>query len=311
MASGLVALLDDVAGIAKIAAASLDDVTAAAGKAGSKAVGVVVDDTAVTPGYAMGFTPDRELPIVVKIAIGSLRNKFFFLLPGALLLSAFAPWAITPILMTGGAYLAFEATEKIIEALAHHDTADEPQELALSAKELENQKVSGAIRTDLILSGEIVAISLADVASQPLAIQAAALALVGLGITIGVYGVVGLIVKMDDIGLHLAGRKARASQAFGRFLVKAMPKTMEALTVIGTAAMLWVGGGIIVHGLEHFHLTPIPRWVEALSHAAGAAPGVGPLAGWLAMAAGSAVVGAAVGALIVGVLHLIPRRKPH
>lgn len=311
MASGLVALLDDVAGIAKIAAASLDDVTAAAGKAGSKAVGVVVDDTAVTPGYAMGFTPDRELPIVLKIAIGSLRNKFLFLLPGALLLSAFAPWAITPILMVGGAYLAFEATEKIIEALFHRDKAGETQQLALSARELEDQKVSGAIRTDLILSGEIMAIALADVADKSLGIQAAALALVGLGITVVVYGVVGLIVKMDDIGLALANRKARVSQAVGRFLVKAMPSTMSALTIVGTAAMLWVGGGIIVHGLEKFHLTPIPQWVERLSHWAGAVPAIGPVTGWLAMAIGSAVVSAAVGGIIVGVLHLIPSKKAH
>ena len=209
MASGLVALLDDVAGIAKIAAASLDDIAGAAGKAGTKAVGVVVDDTAVTPGYAMGFTPDRELPIVLKIAIGSLRNKLIFLLPGALLLSAFAPWAVTPLLMMGGAYLCFEATEKIIEAFNPHDDGDATDELALSAVELEKQKVSGAIRTDLILSAEIMAIALADVADRSLGVQAAALALVGVTITILVYGVVALIVKMDDIGLHLAKRKAR------------------------------------------------------------------------------------------------------
>ena len=171
MASGLFALLDDVAGIAKIAAASIDDVAGAAGKAGAKAAGVVVDDTAVTPGYAMGFTPDRELPIVMKIAIGSLRNKLVFLLPGALLLSAFAPWGITPLLMLGGSYLCFEAAEKIIEAVSGHDETDEPHELALSAKELEKQKVDGAIRTDFILSGEIMAISMATVADRALAVQ--------------------------------------------------------------------------------------------------------------------------------------------
>jgi predicted DNA repair protein MutK len=311
MASGLVALLDDVAGIAKIAAASLDDVTAAAGKAGSKAVGVVVDDTAVTPGYAMGFTPDRELPIVLKIAIGSLRNKILFLLPGALLLSAFAPWAVTPLLMMGGAYLCFEATEKIIEAVNPHDKHDVVEELALSATELEKQKVSGAIRTDLILSAEIMAIALADVADRPMPIQAAALAMVGVAITILVYGVVGLIVKMDDIGLHLAKRKTRALAALGRAMVKAMPVIMKWLTVIGTAAMLWVGGGIIVHGLEHFHLTPIPLWVEGLSHRAALIPSIGGLAGWLTFAVGSAIVGFIVGAVIAGVIHLLPKRRPH
>jgi predicted DNA repair protein MutK len=310
MPSGLAALLDDIAGITKLAAASLDDVGAAAGKAGTKAVGVVVDDTAVTPGYAMGFTPDRELPIVWKIAMGSFRNSFLFLLPGALLLSAFAPWAVTPILMVGGAYLCFEATEKIIEAFAHHEIAgEEVEDLALSSAELEAQKVGGAIRTDLILSGEIMAIALADVADKPLAIQAGALAVIGLGLTVAVYGVVALIVKMDDIGLHLAQRANPGARALGRGLVKAMPVTMEALTVIGTAAMLWVGGGIIVHGLEHFHLTPVPHWVEGFSHWAGAVPGVGAVTGWAAMAAGSAVVGLIIGGAIVGVLHLIPRKK--
>lgn len=312
MPSGLVALLDDVAGIAKLAAASLDDVTAAAGKAGTKAVGVVVDDAAVTPGYAMGFTPDRELPIVFKIALGSLRNKFLFLLPGALLLSAFAPWAVTPILMLGGAYLAFEATEKIIEAFGAHDAADEVDELALSSAELEKQKVSGAIRTDLILSAEIMAIALSDVADQPLAIQAGALAVVGLALTIAVYGVVGLIVKMDDIGLHLAGRKLAATRALGRGLVKAMPVVMRFLTVVGTAAMLWVGGGILVHGLEHFGLTAVPHLVEGLSHWAGAVPAIGPVTGWAAMALGSAVVGFVVGGVIAVVVHFIPRKaKAH
>jgi len=309
MPSGLAALLDDVAGITKIAAASLDDVTGAAGKAGSKAVGVVVDDAAVTPGYAIGFTPDRELPIVWKIAMGSLRNKFFYLLPGALLLSAFAPWAVTPILMVGGAYLCFEAAEKVLEAFSGEGGADEPEELALSGPDLESQKVNGAIRTDLILSGEIMAIALNDVAGRPLVVQAGALALVGLLLTIGVYGVVGLIVKMDDIGLHLAKGKNAGLRGLGRGLVKAMPVTMEALTLIGTAAMLWVGGGIIVHGLEHFHLTPIPVWVEGFSHWAHGAPVVGAVTGWLAFALGSALVGMVIGGAIAGVLHLWHHRK--
>lgn len=310
MASGLVALLDDVAAIAKIAATSLDDVTAAASKAGSKAVGVVIDDAAVTPGYAVGFTPDRELPIVWKIALGSLRNKFIFLLPGALLLSAFAPWAVTPILMLGAAYLCFEAAEKIYEAVVSHEAVDEPGELALSSAELEKEKVGGAIRTDLILSAEIMAIALNDVTSKPLAVQAAALAVVGLAITVGVYGVVALIVKMDDIGLHLAERQNAGSQALGRGLVKGMPVVLDLLTKVGTAAMLWVGGGIIVHGMEHFGLTTVPHLVEGFSHWAGTAPTVGAITGWVAFALGSAVVGLILGAIIVGVLHLVPKRKP-
>ncbi|CAN5260661.1 DUF808 domain-containing protein [soil metagenome] len=308
MPSGLAALLDDIAGITKLAAASLDDVAGAAGKAGTKAVGVVVDDTAVTPGYAMGFTPERELPIVWKIALGSFRNKLLFLLPGALILSAFAPWAVTPILMCGGAYLCFEATEKIVESLGHHEVGEEVEDLALSSAELEAEKVAGAIRTDLILSGEIMAIALADVADRPLAIHAAALAVIGVALTIAVYGVVGLIVKMDDIGLHLAKGRNAALRGFGRGLVKAMPVTMEVLTVIGTAAMLWVGGGIIVHGLAHFGLHAIPDLVEGGSHWARSAPVVGVVTGWMAMAAGSAVVGIIVGGVVVGVVHLVPRK---
>ena len=313
MASGLAALLDDIAAIAKLAAASLDDVTAAAGKAGSKAIGVVVDDAAVTPGYAMGFTPERELPIVWKIALGSLRTKFLFLLPGALLLSAFAPWAVTPILMIGGAYLCFEATEKILEAVAktsgHADKTPHIAELALSSAEMEKQKVSGAIRTDLILSGEIMAIALATVADRPFAIQAGALVVVSLLITAGVYGVVGLIVKMDDVGVHLAQRSSAFVSAFGRGLVKSMPYLLQTLAFVGTAAMLWVGGGIIVHGLEHFHLTPIPHFIEGLADRAEHVPGVGAVTGWFTFAVGGAVVGFIIGALIVAVVHFIPKRK--
>jgi predicted DNA repair protein MutK len=313
MASGFAALLDDISAIARMAAASLDDVTAAAGKAGSKAIGVVVDDAAVTPGYAMGFTPERELPIVWKIALGSLRNKFLFLLPGALLLSAFAPWAVTPILMLGGAYLCFEAAEKIIEAVAKTagkiDKTPHVEELALSSAEMEAQKVSGAIRTDLILSGEIMAIALASVADRSLAIQAGALVVVSLGITIAVYGVVGLIVKMDDVGVHLAQRQSAIATAFGRALVKSMPHLMKGLSFVGTAAMLWVGGGIIVHGLEHFGLNAVPHAIENLSEIVEHMPVLGAAAGWLTFAACAAVVGFAIGAVIVAIEHRVAKRK--
>jgi uncharacterized protein len=313
MASGLAALLDDIAAIARLAAASLDDVTAAAGKAGSKAIGVVVDDAAVTPGYAMGFTPERELPIVWKIALGSLRNKFFFLLPGALLLSAFAPWAVTPILMLGGAYLCFEATEKIIEAIGKTtgkvDSTPHVADLALSSAEMEKQKVSGAVRTDLILSGEIMAIALATVADRPFAIQAAALVVVSLCITFAVYGVVGFIVKMDDIGIHLAQRRSASASAFGRGLVKSMPHLLKALSFIGTAAMLWVGGGIIVHGLEHFGLDTIPHVIEGFSERAEHIPQVGAVAGWFTFAGLSAAVGFVIGGVIVAIHHVVAKRK--
>ena len=206
MAAGLVALLDDIAALAKLAAASLDDVAGAAGRASAKAAGVVIDDAAVTPRYVVGLSPARELPIIGKIALGSLRNKLVFLLPAALLLAAFAPWAITPILMAGGAFLCFEAAEKVIEALSGtpHDATEV---VTADAKELEERQVAGAIRTDLILSAEIMAIALSSLADQPLANQAIALAVVAVAITIGVYGVVALIVKMDDIGLALARRR--------------------------------------------------------------------------------------------------------
>jgi uncharacterized protein len=225
MPSGLVALLDDVAGITKLAAASLDDVGAAAGKAGSKAMGVVIDDTAVTPRYVVGLSPERELPIIAKIAMGSLRNKLLILLPAALLLSAFAPWAITPLLMLGGAFLCFEGAEKVLEAFGAGSHA-EAEETPMEAAHLEQSKVSGAIRTDLILSAEIMAIALADVSQKPIVTQGVVLALVGIGITIAVYGVVALIVKMDDIGLHLARRRAAATRALGRGLVRGMPILM-------------------------------------------------------------------------------------
>jgi hypothetical protein len=311
MASGLAALLDDVAAIAKIAATSLDDVAGAAGKAGVKAAGVVVDDTAVTPGFATGFTPDRELPIVWKIALGSLRNKFLFLLPATLVLGAFAPWAVTPLLMLGGGYLCFEATEKVLEALRPHAHGDDEvieEELALSSEELEHEKVSGAVRTDLILSGEIMAIALGSVKDQPFAIQAAALAAVALLLTIAVYGVVGLLVKMDDVGLHLAERKSRTLQRIGQALVRGTVPLLEGLSVVGTAAMLWVGGGMIVHGLHEFHFTPIPAIAEGFRDAAARTPLIGPLAAWAAYALASAIVGFVLGGVIVGAIHLVKHR---
>lgn len=310
MPSGLIALLDDVAGIAKMAAASLDDVAAAAGKAGTKAAGVVIDDTAVTPNYVMGLSPDRELPIIWKIARGSLRNKLLFLLPAALALSAFAPWLLPPLLMLGGAFLCFEAVEKLLEAIqGGHDEAEEAA-ATLTSSQLEDQKVSSAIRTDFILSGEIMAIALGTVASEPIWEQAIILVVVAIAITAGVYGVVGFIVKMDDIGLHLAQRTSRGVRAFGRGLVKAMPIVMGVLGVVGTAAMLWVGGGLIVHGLHEFHWDMIPGTIEHL--AAGAAhglPAIGPVVHWSITALGGALVGLAVGAVIVAALHLVPSKK--
>lgn len=306
MAGGLVALLDDIAALAKLAAASLDDVAGASAKAGTKAVGVVIDDTAVTPRYVTGLSPARELPIIWKIALGSARNKLLFLLPAALVLSAFAPWAITPILMCGGAYLCFEGAEKIVELVtgAHH--GEEAVQIT-DPKQLEDRQVAGAIRTDLILSGEIMAIALAELSGQTILNQAIALALVGLAITAGVYGMVAIIVKMDDIGLALAKRDGAMAKALGRGLVAAMPVVLKWLGIIGTAAMLWVGGQIIVHGLHEFHLTPLPDWIHhAAEGAAAALPGVGGIVSWVVNAGLSAVVGIVIGGAIVALLHLKP-----
>jgi len=307
MPGGLVALLDDVAALAKLAAASVDDVAGAAGRAGAKAAGVVIDDTAVTPRYVVGLSPDRELPIIGKIAIGSLRNKLLFILPVALALSALAPWAITPLLMMGGTYLCFEAAEKIWEALSGSHHAEEVTTLDDPAA-LEARQVKGAIRTDFILSAEIMAIALAELPDLSLATRAVALAAVAVAITLGVYGAVGLIVKMDDIGLHLARRASSAARVTGRALVRSMPVLLKALSHIGVGAMAWVGGGILLHGLETFGLDALPHAVHRL---AGAAADAVPIAGgaveWLAIALGSAILGLCAGALIVVVAHLLPR----
>lgn len=310
MPSGLAALIDDIATIAKMAAASLDDVAAAAGKASTKAAGVVIDDTAVTPQYVTGFTPDRELPIIARIAKGSLINKLVFILPVALLLSAFLPWAITPILMIGGAYLCFEGAEKVIEELRESTTGEgeslEEEVAVLTAKDHEAQMVSGAIRTDFILSAEIMAIALNDISAgsvahqiagdlPPIVLQGMTLAVVAVAITIAVYGVVGFIVKMDDIGLHLSRRKTSFARSIGRGLVLGMPKLLSGLAIIGTAAMLWVGGQIIVHGLG---IHPA-EWLGL--H--------GGFAGWLADAGLCGIFGMIIGSVIAGAHHLWVHRK--
>ena len=310
MAGGLVALLDDVAALTKLAAASLDDVSAAAGRAGIKAAGVVIDDTAVTPSYVVGLSPERELPIIRRIAVGSLRNKLLILLPACLLLSWLAPWALTPLLMLGGAFLCFEGAEKVLEKLGlHGDAHAAAAASATDPAELERATVSGAVRTDLILSAEIMAIALGDVSSKPIWEQAVVLVIVGVAITIGVYGAVAVIVKMDDVGLHLSRRGGAGTQAFGRALVKLMPVVMDVLATVGTAAMVWVGGGIILHGVEKLGL-PAPQHALDAAAEAVAAP-TGPLYSlvhWLVEAAGAGVVGLVLGGLIVGAVGLLPKR---
>ena len=302
--SGLLALLDDVAAIAKVAAASIDDIAGAAAKAGAKAAGVVIDDAAVTPKYVHGFEAKRELPIIYRIAKGSLKNKLIILLPGLLALNAFLPQAITPLLMLGGAYLCFEGAEKLYHALAPH--GDAQVEADFDTKDpahLEEEKVAGAIKTDFILSAEIMTIALAAIPAGSFWMEAITLAIVGTMITVVVYGAVALIVKMDDVGLHMAtNRKTAAARSFGRGLVVAMPKLMSFLSTVGTAAMLWVGGNIIVHGLDvlgqHEPYNTIHHWAVA---AAESLPQAAGLVEWAVTAACDGVLGLALGMLLIPV----------
>jgi predicted DNA repair protein MutK len=309
MAGGLAALLDDIAAMAKLAAASVDDVGAAAGRASAKAAGVVIDDTAVTPRYVHGFTPDRELPIVRRIATGSLRNKLLFILPAALLLSEFLPWLLTPILMIGGTYLVFEGAEKLYELVSGHTKQEAAVPAAAQGENTERTMVSGAIRTDFILSAEIMVIALNEVADEPLLSRAAILAVVALGITVLVYGVVAVIVKLDDVGLRLAATRNGAAASTGRSLVRAMPKVLSVLSTVGIVAMLWVGGHILLVGVDDLGWHAPYELVHDAEEAVHAVSGVGGLLAWLANTLASALIGLLVGALIVLVLHLIPRRK--
>jgi predicted DNA repair protein MutK len=311
MAGGLAALLDDIATMAKLAAASVDDVGAAAGRASAKAAGVVVDDTAVTPRYTQGFLPSRELPIVKRIAIGSLRNKLLVIVPAALLLSQFLPWLLTPLLMLGGTYLCFEGAEKVAELLTGHGGAEEgviPE--GVTPEEHEKTMTAGAIRTDFILSSEIMVIALNEVTDEPFVSRAAILVVVAFLITALVYGVVGLIVKLDDIGLHLAEKKSAASQKIGRGMVKAMPRILAVLSTVGIAAMLWVGGHILLVGSDDLGWHALYDWVHHLEEDVhDAVAGVGSVLAWLTNTAISALIGLVVGFVVVGVLHLLPGRK--
>jgi len=299
MATGLIALLDDIATIAKVAAASLDDVGAQAVKASSKAAGVVIDDTAVTPRYVVGFAADRELPIVGRIALGSIRNKLLILLPVAMLLSAFAPWAITPLLMFGGLFLCYEGAEKLLEAVAPHAAHEHEAEIGLDQvdpRHLEDQKVAGAIRTDFILSAEIMAIALATIPDAGFMSQFMSLVVVAIAITAGVYGVVAFIVKADDMGVAMAGYSYGAVRALGRGLVNGMPWVLRGLAGVGTLAMMWVGGGIVTHGLETYGFGAIAHGIQHLAEQFNG--GQAPIE-WLVSTLLTSVFGALAGGLLI------------
>ncbi len=299
--SGLLALLDDVASIAKVAAASVDDVATQALKAGSKAAGALIDDAAVTPKYVQGFEASRELPIIGRIAMGSLKNKLLFLLPVGLLLSAFAPWAIAPLLALGGGYLCFEGAEKVWHWL-RADHADDSNEAYDDPAHLEEAKVAGAIKTDFILSAEIMTISLAAIPESSFWLEAATLAVVGIGITVLVYGSVAVIVKADDLGLLMARKgRLRLGRRFGRGLVRIMPGFLAWLMVIGTAAMLWVGGSIVLHGVAEMGWAMPEHLVENWASAARAAvpEQVASVVEWSAAALMDGLFGLALGALLL------------
>lgn len=305
MAGGLAGLLDDIAALAKVAAASIDDVSAAAARASAKAAGVVVDDTAVTPAYVRGLAAERELPIIKRIAIGSLRNKLLLILPLALILSAFAPTLVEVILMLGGTYLCFEGAEKIYHRLTHDATHAIPA--VMKGPEAEAEIVKGAVRTDLILSAEIMVISLKEVIDEPIVQRAIILVVVAVIITVIVYGVVALIVKMDDIGLKLAGQRSDNSQKLGRAMVTGMPKLLTALTVVGTAAMLWVGGHILLIGTKEVGWHGPYDFVHDLEKQVEGVGGIGGLLAWLINTGISAIIGLAVGAVVVAVVSRFHR----
>jgi predicted DNA repair protein MutK len=301
--SGLIALLDDIATISKVAAASIDDVAGQAAKAGAKAAGALIDDAAVTPKYVQGFKADRELPIVWKITRGSLFNKLVILLPVALLLTVFAPWLITPLLMLGGAYLCYEGAHKIASLFHASDTHDSEAHTHPEGDgaALEEARVAGAIKTDFILSAEIMTIALSTIpASDSLFVKALILAVVAVGVTVAVYGAVALIVKADDFGLHLAKGRTGIVAAIGRGIVRVMPHLMTLLMIVGTAAMIWVGGQIVVHGLHElgWH-TPYETIHHMAEVAAAAVPAIGGIAAWVTTAFLDGILGLMLGLLLL------------
>ena len=298
MSGGLLALLDDVALIARTAAASADDVAAMTAKTSAKAAGVVIDDAAVTPQFVSGVTPARELPMIWKITKGSLRNKLLIILPIALVLNAFAPWALVPLLMLGGTYLCYEGAEKIVQKIKANP--EEEQERAVNkTPEDEDSLVKGAIMTDLILSAEIMIIALDEVADQPIWMEAAVLVSVGILITIAVYGAVAILVKIDDIGRGMI--KRGNAPTLGRGLVKGMPYVLSAIGIVGTVSMLWVGGHLIVRGL---HEVVGWHWPHDISEQLKEAAGGGAL-GWLAETGVSLTAGLITGFIVLGIVALL------
>ena len=302
MSSSLLILLDDIATV-------LDDVAVMSKVAAKKTAGVLGDDLALNAQQVSGIRAERELPVVWAVAKGSFRNKLI-LVPSALAISAVASWAITPLLMAGGAFLCFEGAEKILHPLLHREeeaahhaaltqaVADERVDMLA----FEAEKIKGAVRTDFILSAEIVVITLGTVALAPLSQQVAVLSTVALAMTVGVYGLVAAIVKMDDAGLHLSGSRNGVARGVGQGVLATAPRMMKALSVVGTAAMFLVGGSILLHGMPGAHDA-----VHALEHAAEAVPVVGGVLAVLAPMLLDAVVGVLAGVAVVAGVGLVAR----
>jgi predicted DNA repair protein MutK len=299
--------MDDVVALLKVSAASLDDIPAQVAKTSGKVSGIVIDDAAVTPKYVVGLEPARELFIIYRIAKKSLINKMVFLGPAALILGFFAPGAIQPLLMLGGAYLCFEGYEKLHAIFGKHSDAHQPAQVdhleVITPEELEKIRIKGAVRTDFILSAEIIAITYASVADKPMPMQIIVMLCVAITITIAVYGFVGLIVKADDIGLYMAkGTHGPLIQGIGHSIVKCMPPFLTLLSYIGTAAMLWVGGEIIAHGIPLFH-----HALEYLQHSLTEVP----VLAWLSKALICALGGIIVGAIIEKAVACMRIRHSH
>ena len=308
MSGGLVALLDDIATLAKVTASSIDDVAANAVKASSKAVGVVIDDTAVTPQYVSGLSPARELPIIGKIARGSLINKLFIILPIALLLTWLAPQVLPFLLIVGGAYLCFEGGEKVLENLGwlpgHHEEHDEGG--ATSSEELEKGIVASATRTDLILSAEIMLVSMAGLGGETGIMRVAILIAVAFFMTFFVYGLVALLVKADDFGLHLAKDAIKPEDNrpgpvdnVGRTIVRVMPHIFNVIGVVGTVAMLWVGGHLVIENLAEVGVPVFHHILEVAEHAVESA---GSFVTWLVETLLSGIFGVILGAVIAWIV---------
>ncbi len=298
LASSLLALIDDIATV-------LDDVSVMTKVAAKKTAGVLGDDLALNAQQVTGVKADRELPVVWAVAKGSFRNKAI-LVPAALLISAFIPWAITPLLMLGGAFLCYEGFEKLAHRFLNHDDASEHAETVKALADpsvdivaFEKRKISGAVRTDFILSAEIIAITLGTVAAATFTQQVLVLVGIAIVMTVGVYGLVAAIVKLDDLGLALSRKSSGAASAFGRGILVVAPWLMKALSVVGTAAMFMVGGGILTHGIGAVH-----HFIESSAHDALGLPYVGVVLGGLLPTLLDAAFGILAGGVVLALVSL-------